>query len=173
MADNQIRWIPERMDHSIVWILWHLVRIEDITMNIIVAGKKQAFDKGDWSGKLNVSLIHTGNAMSKVEIIELSNGINIDQLRKYRVAVGRRTQEIVKQLDSAYIDKKVSPSRLDHVLRKKAVIEDAKGLIDCWSKRTIAGLLLIPPTRHCFIHLNEASRIKKKLMESREVFAIK
>ena len=110
MADNQIRWIPERMDHSIVWILWHLVRIEDITMTILVAGKKQVFDKGDWSGNLNVSLIHTGNAMSKLEIIELSNGINIDQLRKYRVAVDRRTQEIVKQLDSAYIDQKVSPS---------------------------------------------------------------
>jgi hypothetical protein len=164
MADNQIRGIPDRMDHSIVWILWHLARIEDVTINMLVAGKKQVFDRGNWSGKLNVSLIHTGNAMSKREIIELSNGIDIDQLRKYRVAVGRQTEEIVRQLDSADIDQKVSLSRLDHVLLERAVVEDAKGLIDYWSKRTIAGLLLMPPTRHCFIHLNEASMIKKKVM---------
>lgn len=164
MADNQMRGIPDRMDHSIVWILWHLARIEDVTMNMLVAGTKQVFDRGKWSGKLKVSLIHTGNAMSKREITELSNGIDINQLRKYRVAVGRQTEKIVKLLDSAEFDQKVSSTRLDLVLRERAVVEGAKGLIDYWSKRTIAGLLLMPPTRHCFIHLNEALKIKKKVM---------
>jgi hypothetical protein len=166
-ADYQLRRIPDRMDHSIVWIIWHLARIEDVTMNLLVAGKKQVFDTGNWSGRLNISLIHTGNSMSKKEIIELSNGMNIDQLRKYRVAVGRQTEKIVKQLDSAEFDQKVSPSRLDLVLQERAVIEDAKGIIDYWSKRTIAGLLLMPPTRHCLVHLNEALRIKKKVMKLR------
>jgi hypothetical protein len=32
-----------------------------------------------------------------------------------------------------------------------------------WSKRTVAGLLPMPPTRHNFLHLNEALRIKQKL----------
>jgi hypothetical protein len=163
MNNSQIRKIPDRMEHSIVWILWHLARIEDVTMNMLVAGTKQVFDKSKWTDKLKVSLIHTGNAMSKREIIELSNGIDIDQLRKYRVAVGRQTEKIVKQLDSAEIDQKVSSTRLDLALREGAVVEDAKGLIDYWSKRTIAGLLLMPPTRHCFIHLNEAFKIKKKV----------
>ena len=164
MTDNQIRCIPDRMDHSIVWILWHLARIEDVTMNMLVAGSKQVFDRGKWLGKLKVSLIHTGNAMSIREIAELSNRIDIVQLRKYRVAVGRQTEKIVKQLDSAKIDQKVSSTRLDLILQERAVIEDAKGLISYWSKRTIAGLLLMPPTRHCFIHLNEALKIKKKVM---------
>ena len=164
MKNSQIRKIPDRMDHSIVWILWHLARIEDVTMNMLVAGTKQVFDRGKWTYKLKVSFIHTGNAMSKKEIIELSNDIDIDQLRKYRVAVGRQTEKIVKQLDSAEIDQKVSSGRLDLVLREGAVVEDAKGLIDYWGKRTIAGLLLMPPTRHCFIHLNEALKIKKMVM---------
>ena len=162
--DSQVRKIPDRMEHSIVWILWHLARIEDVTMNMLVAGTKQVFDSGKWPGKLKVSLIHTGNAMSKREIIELSNGIDIDQLRKYRVAVGRQTEKVVKQLDLAEIDQKVPSTRLHLVLRERAVVEDAKGLIDYWGKRTIAGLLLMPPTRHCFIHLNEALKIKKKVM---------
>ncbi len=34
MADNQIRCIPDQMEHSIIWIIWHLARIEDVTMNL-------------------------------------------------------------------------------------------------------------------------------------------
>jgi hypothetical protein len=113
----------------------------------------------------NISCIHTGKAMSEGEIIELGSGMNIEQLREYRVAVGRQTEKIVKQLDSAAIIQKVSSSRLDLVLQERAVVEDAKGIVDYWSKRTIAGLLLMPPTRHCFIHLNEALKIKKKGMK--------
>jgi hypothetical protein len=36
--------------------------------------------------------------------------------------------------------------------------------VDYWSRRTVAGLLLMPPTRHCFLHLNEALRIKHALL---------
>jgi len=35
-------------------------------------------------------------------------------------------------------------------------------VIDYWSGLTLAGLLLMPPTRHNFIHLNEALRLKQK-----------
>lgn len=173
LADYQLRRIPDRMDHSIVWILWHLARIEDVTMNMLVAGKKQVFDTGNWSGRLKVSCIHTGNAMSEGEIIELSNEMNIDQLKKYRAAVGRQTEKIVIQLDSAELYQKVSSFRLDLVLQERAVVEDAKGIVDYWRKRTIAGLLLMPPTRHCFIHLNEALKIKKKVMNLGRVVADK
>ena len=38
----------------------------------------------------------------------------------------------------------------------------AVDLIVYWSKRDIAGLLLMPATRHNIVHLNEALRIKKK-----------
>ncbi len=103
--------------------------------------------------------------MSKGEIFELSNRMNINQLKKYRSAVGRQTEKIVIQLDPAELDQKVSSIRLDLVLQERAVVEDAKGIVDYWSKRTIAGLLLMPPTRHCFIHLNEALKIKKKVMK--------
>ena len=96
----------------------------------------------------------------------LSSEIDIDHLRNYRRAVGRQTVEIVKQPEPEEINKTVSSFRIHRILQEKAVVADAKRLIDYWSKRTIAGLLLMPPTRHCFIHLNEASKIKKKVMSS-------
>lgn len=47
-----------------------------------------------------------------------------------------------------------------------AVTPEALEIVTYWSKRTIAGLLLMPPTRHNFLHLNEAFRIKSKLKET-------
>ncbi len=164
MRDVQIREMPDLMEHSIAWIIWHLARVEDVTMNMLVAGEEQVFIREGWDGKLGVSVFHTGNAMSKRDIIELSNNIKIDELRNYRVAVGRQTDAIVDQLDLVEIEQKVSPSRLKLVLQERAVVEEAKGLIDYWGKRTVAGLLLMPPTRHCIIHLNEAAKIKKKVV---------
>jgi len=42
-----------------------------------------------------------------------------------------------------------------------AVVESTRYLVDYWSRCNIAGLLLMPPTRHNFLHLNEVTRIRK------------
>lgn len=163
MTTEQIRDIHEGMDHSIAWILWHLARIEDVTMNMLVAAKKQVFEVDKWSDKLSAPLIHTGNALSNSNVTKLSREVNIDELRNYRVTVGRQTEEIVKHLDPADINLKVDLARLELVMQEGVLVEDAREVFDYWSTRTIAGLLLMPPTRHCLIHLNEAARIKDRV----------
>jgi hypothetical protein len=45
---------------------------------------------------------------------------------------------------------------------ERAVLEAASDITDYWGKRTIAGLLLMPATRHNLVHLNEALRLKQK-----------
>ncbi len=40
--------------------------------------------------------------------------------------------------------------------------QQQRDLIDYWGNRTFAGLLLMPPTRHNMVHLNEAYRIKNR-----------
>jgi hypothetical protein len=41
MVEDQIRRIPRHCDHSIVWILWHIARIEDLTINLLVSEHKR------------------------------------------------------------------------------------------------------------------------------------
>ena len=106
MSDVQIREMPDRMDHSIAWIIWHLARVEDVTMNMLVAGKEQLFSRDGWKRKLGISALHTGNAMPRSDIADLSKMINIDNLRNYRVAVGRQTEKIAKQLDPGELGQK-------------------------------------------------------------------
>ena len=57
---------------------------------------------------------------------------------------------------------KVDPARLQELLDNGSVIEEASDLLAYWGNLTKAGLLLMPPTRHNFIHLNEAIKVKKE-----------
>ena len=162
MAEDQIRRIPVNCEHSIAWLIWHISRIEDVSMNMLVAGAPQLLHHDGWFERMQVTARDTGNAMSEEGVVDLSNAIDLEELRAYRVAVGRRTREIVNQLSPEDLKRKVSPSRLQKVMDVGAVIEAARGLIEYWGKRNIAGLLLMPATRHNFVHLNEALRLKHR-----------
>ena len=162
-TESTLRVIPKNGEHSIAWIIWHLARIEDVTMNNLIAGSQQIFDQDNWAKRLKVRIHHTGNAMDEDAVTSFSKKIDLDELRTYRLAVGRRTRSIVKRLKPHQLERKVHPKRIEQVLIENSVLEDAVEIVAYWSKRTIAGLLLMPPTRHNFLHLNEALRIKQKL----------
>jgi hypothetical protein len=163
LAEKPIRQIPSGGEHSIAWIFWHLTRIEDVTMNLLLSGRPQLFYQDEWFDRLGIPFRDTGNAMGKADVVFLSDKINIDALRSYRIAIGRRTRENVMQLPVSKIKQKVDPARLERVIAEGAVVEEARGVLDYWGGLTYAGLLLMPPTRHNFIHLNEALRVKKKV----------
>lgn len=162
MSDEQIRRLPSGEEHSVAWLLWHIARIEDVTMNVLVAGDSQLFNQEAWQERLGVTTQDAGNATGEGAVYQLSQSVDIEALRAYRQSVGRRTREIVASLRPEQLRQKVDPVRLQQVLDQGAVVPEAQGLIDYWGRRTIAGLLLMPPTRHNFIHLNEAQRVKKR-----------
>ena len=162
MTEDQFRRIPQNEEHSVAWLIWHIARIEDATMNVLVAGRAQILQRDSWLARMNIDLRHTGNLMNEAEVIQLSTSIDTEALRAYRLAVGRGTREIVRQLQPEQLNQKVNPLRLEQLMTEGAVVEEARDLIDYWGKRTIAGLLLMPATRHNLVHLNEALRLKRR-----------
>ncbi len=162
LTDDQVRHIPKGEEHSIAWVIWHIARIEDITMNMLVAGGPQVLEEGGWASKIGVVFYHSGNTLDAVDVARLSSTIDINALRAYRLAVGRETRQIVSRLQPGDFSKKPNPDRLELILTKGAVVEEARGIVDYWSKRTIAGLLLMPATRHNLVHLNEALSLKRR-----------
>lgn len=163
LSESDARLIPNKFEHSLIWIFWHLARIEDITMNVLVAGTPEVYADDNWRTVLNVPFAHTGNEISDSDMQALNDSADVDALRAYRVAVGRRTQEIITRLTAEDMPKHADPARVQLVRDSDSVLPEASGVIDYWSRRTIAGLLLMPPTRHNFIHLNEAAQIKAAL----------
>jgi hypothetical protein len=162
ITQERIRHIPRNSEHSIAWNIWHIARIEDVTMNMLVAGSPQIINQDQWFKRMKTKARDTGNVMGEEGVADLSEKIDIEQLREYRIAVGQRTRTIVKNLQPEELKQKVDPSRLGQVMEEGAVVEAARDLINYWSKRNIAGLLLMPATRHNLVHLNECLRLKYK-----------
>ena len=162
-SEAVIRCVPPKFEHSIAWLIWHIARIEDMTMNALMAGKTQIFFQDDWLQKLNITEKHSGNVvMDDAGVTELSQTIDIDALKSYRLAVGQSTRQAAADLRPEDLRQKVDPTRLQGLLDNGSVAPEATDLLEYWGNLTIAGLLLMPPTRHCLVHLNEALRVKKK-----------
>jgi hypothetical protein len=167
LSEAEARRIPAKGEHSIAWIFWHITRIEDTTMNLLVAGTPQVFSLEPWKERLKVAVEDSGNSMSVEEISRLSESIDLAELRAYRTSVGRRTRIIVQGLNAQDFKRKVDPVHLQKVMDEGALVEGSRPVLEYWGGRTIAGLLLMPPTRHSFIHLNEAAHIKQKLKKEK------
>lgn len=151
--------------NSIVWHIWHITRIEDMTMNVLVNNNKQVLY--GWYKQLNVSYPHSGNDMTEDEIADLSANINISSLLEYRIEVGRKTRKIVSGLQPGEFRQKVDGARIEELKEQSAVKKKSSWLLEYWSKKTIAGLILMPATRHIYLHLNKSIRIKQRIQKSK------
>lgn len=164
VTDTAARKIPAGEEHSIAWIVWHMARIEDITMNVLVADEQQVFLRDGWQEKLETEFTMIGNSMTAEERLALSNQVNIGALRDYRIAVGKQTEVVVKMLKPEEMGRLTPPDRLKRLLDERAVDEKFQGPLNYWGGLTVSGLMLMPPTRHLLMHLNEIMTLKKKVL---------
>lgn len=164
LDENTFKTSKNEKGRTIVYGIWHSTRIEDITMNLLVAGDKQIFSRENWKERINSKIIDTGNAMSEIEIMEFSNNINVQELKKYRIEVGRQTRNIIKNLSIEDMKRKFDKHRLQRILDEGAVVdvEASNWLIDFWGRKNVSGIILMPVTRHQVVHINESLSAKKK-----------
>lgn len=160
LAADGFAW-PAPDGLTIAWDIWHITRIEDLTANLLLADGTPVLD-GDWLVRLGVAVRDTGNAMSPDEIAAFSRAIDVAALRAYRDAVGRRTREVISALRAGDVKRKVSPAGLARIQVEGGVAEGAGWLLEFWGGKTLAGIILMPITRHQAVHLNDALGIKAR-----------
>ena len=166
MTANAFITMPTSKDVTIAWNIWHITRIEDITTNILIADSEQVLNN-DWLGKLNVSVTDTGNAMNDDEILSLSHSLNMDALKNYRNAVGTKTRAVIKNLNPNDMKRKVNPESIERIKNEGGVTDHSESiwLLDFWGRKDIAGIILMPITRHQIIHLSDSMKIKNKILK--------
>jgi len=164
LIENDFCIAPTKKDETIVWNIWHMTRIEDITANMLIMDSSQILDD-EWLEKMSIQVKDTGNAMTYEEILEFSSLISKKELLNYRDAVGRQTQQIIKTLTTSEMKRKINKKSLLKVLSEGGVLDhpDSLWLLDFWGKKDIAGIIQMPITRHQIVHLNACIKIKKKV----------
>ena len=115
LADYELRARPHGVN-PIVWLLWHVARIEDAAISYFVAERPQLLDREPWMERMNVPHRHRGTAMTSDEVDELSARVDVAALRAYWDAVGRSTCEIVAGLTPGRLDEIVSTEERHRVL---------------------------------------------------------
>lgn len=112
---------------------------------------------------MKVCITDTGNAMTDDEIIAMSSRICIEELLNYRSRVAARTRKIVENLKEEDLKRKVSEADLDKILINGGVTKhkDSIWLLDFWGRKNVAGILLMPASRHIMLHLNDCCKWKE------------
>ncbi len=162
LTDQDYSVMPTEKDETIAWHLWHIARIEDLTANLLIAESSQIFND-DWMDRLQVSVKDTGNAMTDEEIIGFSRQVNKQELIHYRNAVGCRTRRILNALTPGDMKRKPSEESLGRLVSEGGLLEARQSiwLRNFWGRHTVAGLILLPLTRHHMMHLPDSLRIKE------------
>lgn len=163
--------MPTAKDVTIAWNIWHITRIEDLTVNILLNNSEQIYNK-EWKRKMNVSVNDTGNAMTDDEIMELSRNMNIEVLKEYRKTVGNQSQNIFSKLVFEDMKRKVESKNIEKILKEGGVTEhpDSIWLLDFWGRKNVAGIILMPGTRHQIGHLNDCINLKEKIDKKKDYY---
>ncbi len=161
LEDTAFRTMPTIKDDTIAWNIWHITRIEDLTSNYLIAGCEQVLEE-TWLSKLNTRVTDTGNAMTDEEILSFSNEVNKDALYQYRNEVGRRVKGILEGLQFEDLKRKVPQKGIRRIAELGGVSTrpEAVWLLDFWGRKNVAGILLMPITRHQVVHINDSRRLK-------------
>lgn len=171
ITDDELAIIPTADDETIAWSLWHISRIEDITINILAKSGEQVFNE-TWKKKMGAPFVDTGNSYGDNKMMKLSRSLNYNELMKYRKAVAESTKEFVMSLEPEDMKRKVNNRDIQRVLSSGGVTTDRNSiwLLEYWGGKDVAGLLLMPPTRHVMLHLNSVGKVKESIRARKKYY---
>jgi hypothetical protein len=163
LAEADLRARPVKGVNSILWLLWHMARTEDASVNLVVANGRQVLDD-DWVRRLGVPWRHIGTGMTDDEVSELTRRADVATVRAYRDAVGRRTREVVRALPPAAWDEPVtladtSRAAAAGVFGPNTSWVDGAGFKP-WQDQSRAARLSGAALRHNALHIGEAVTVR-------------
>jgi hypothetical protein len=163
LNDMQVKTIPRPGANSIAWLLWHITRIEDMTINHLVLNQPQVLFSGSWETRLGVPSSDCGASMDAGEVAGLSAQINVQALKEYRAEVGRCTRTGVLRLQPDQLKEVVPTEAVQMFMEEGSISQKGLWLNEYYLNRTKGFFLTRTATSHNFIHLNEAGRARDLL----------
>ena len=161
LSDGQARARPHGLN-SVVWLLWHTARIEDVGINRFVCDRPQVLLAESWNGRLGIDRLDVGAGMASAEVDDLSRQIDLGALRGYWDAVARATAEVNAGLRPAELDLAVDPTRVRAVVRDEGVLIPAGAAVgEFWAGGWSRGWFLLQTALlHPYGHLFDCLTVR-------------
>ena len=164
LTDQQIKTVPRPGLNSIAWLLWHIARIEDLSINFLVLAQTQVLMSSNWLARLSLPSPDVGASMDAAEVAALSAQVCVPALKEYRDEVGRCARAGVLRLQAAQLKMVVPEAAIQQLRDEGSISRKGEWLAEYYTGRTWGFFLTRTATSHNFIHLNEAGRARAKLV---------
>jgi hypothetical protein len=161
LTPGQVRGRPVAGLNPIAWLIWHAMRIEDVSINRFVVDRPQVLDEG-WLRRLAIPRRDVGTGMTDAQVDALCAAVDLDGLRGYCQAVTRATLDVVPALRALDLSVAVPAERVRHVCTAEdAVDPDASWLIDFWAGGRSRGWIVLQTSLlHVYGHYFEGLTAK-------------
>jgi len=161
LTEAQLRQCLDHHD-SIVWLLWHIARVEDFMINTCVRAVPQVLDGDGWQSRLGVSRRDIGTGMSAEQVVEFSSQVDVAAVRAYRAAVAHETRTGLTARDFDDLDKPIVGAG-DRALESDALGPGAEYVVDMVRTRPRWFVLCAEGIGHSYEHLALAEHVKRLL----------
>jgi hypothetical protein len=143
LTDAQLRQRPHGVN-SVVWLVWHVARVQDLAVTRFVADEAQVLDAGRWNDRMGVELRDVGSGMTSPALEALEGRVDVVALRAYQTAVAERTRAIAAALAPPAWEEIVPPERVRRVVaEEEALIEAGRWVGEFWAQGHPRGFYLL------------------------------
>jgi hypothetical protein len=97
LTDEQLQFRPLDKGHHIAFILWHLVRTEDLVLNFMLQKKTPIWNEKGWDKKLGMDPQAQGTGMTEEQAAEVEIS-DLSAFLKYTKVVFESSEAYVKSL---------------------------------------------------------------------------
>ncbi len=107
-TDDQLRTPVHPNTNPLLWILWHVARVEDSGVTRLVMNDEQVLFTDDWQARLGVDVTDFGFGRSKADVLEITNALDVSAVREYIDTVRAYVYSALERITPDQLDETVS-----------------------------------------------------------------
>ncbi len=92
LSEDELRWRPTLHANSIDWMVWHMARVEDNLVNVVLQNYDPIWELDGWGERLGISYAGAGAGMTMNEIRDLGH-IDIAEVMEYYGSIRTETSD--------------------------------------------------------------------------------
>ena len=90
LSDDELHWRPTLESNAIDWMVWHMARVEDNLVNVVLQNHDPIWMRDGWGERLGIATASAGAGMKMAEIRAMGR-INVPLALEYYISVRNET----------------------------------------------------------------------------------
>jgi uncharacterized damage-inducible protein DinB len=103
LKEEELTWRPEPHSNSIIFLMWHLARVEDLWINRILKGGKELYETQNWYTQFKTPAQDNGGFYDVAALMNWPVPA-LKLLNEYRVAVRKSAILFISSLSEKQLD---------------------------------------------------------------------